>query len=188
MVEWTPVPLAFEPWREGTSDVFSLPGQPIRAPLPSRAAVRSPRQHHFEERVRAIAWLLGTNRVPVYLDFQGERRQLDRGCIGHAVANGVLLPPEADQDGIVSFVELAGEDQPAGERFVAAERPPASFAYQPIHDFWEELRKIGPASVDAFHKHMIDLGWRRPRGGDLTREVTRTDLVSMVKHGFARKE
>lgn len=69
----------------------------------------------------------------------------------------------------------------------AATKPPASFGYQPIHDFWRELAKVGPVTVEAFHAHMKSIGWIRPRGGELTYEVTRIDLASMCKHGFAER-
>ena len=69
----------------------------------------------------------------------------------------------------------------------AVNRPPASFGYQPIHDFWHELKRLGPTSVEDFHGHMRDIGWKRPSGQDLTYEVARTDLASMCKHGFARR-
>lgn len=80
--------------------------------------------------------------------------------------------------------------QRAFERHTVVEagtRPPSSFGYQPIHDFWKELRNIGPTSVEDFHAHMVASGWRRPQGKDLTYEITRTDIASMCKHGFAHR-
>ena len=71
--------------------------------------------------------------------------------------------------------------------FEAARKPPASFRYQPIHDFWRELRQLGPISVRGFCYHMNSIGWRRPRGGKLTLDVARTDLVGMAREGFARR-
>lgn len=78
-----------------------------------------------------------------------------------------------------------GASSPDNRRFVAADRPPASFRYSPIHDFWQELIKLGPSSVDEFFEHLSGVGWSRPSGKPLTAAVVRTDLVSMVKHGFA---
>jgi len=69
--------------------------------------------------------------------------------------------------------------------FRAALRPPESFRYSPIHDFWKELTKVGPITTDAFFEHLISVGWRRPSGKPFTRAIVRTDLVSMVKNGFA---
>jgi hypothetical protein len=73
-----------------------------------------------------------------------------------------------------------------GRTFTAATRPPASFGYRPIHDFWQELLKTGGIGVDAFYDHLTAIGWRRPSGRPLTPQVVRTDLVSMVKNGFAK--
>lgn len=69
----------------------------------------------------------------------------------------------------------------------AAKRPPGNFGYQPINDFWQQLKQTGPVTVEAFHTHMLSRGWRRPSGKPLTYEVTRIDLASMCKHGFARR-
>lgn len=66
-------------------------------------------------------------------------------------------------------------------------RPPGNFGYQPIADFWNQLKRVGPMSVEDFHQHMLDTGWRRPSGKPLTYDVMRTDLASMCKHGFARR-
>jgi hypothetical protein len=48
--------------------------------------------------------------------------------------------------------------------YEAVQRPPADFGYQPIHDFWNELSKLGPTSIEGMHRHMLSLGWRRPSG------------------------
>lgn len=69
----------------------------------------------------------------------------------------------------------------------AKNRPPGNFGYQPIIDFWHQLKEIGPVSVKGFHEHMLSIGWKRPSGKPLTYEVTRTDLASMCKHGFAER-
>lgn len=67
----------------------------------------------------------------------------------------------------------------------AARKPPSSYAYQPIHDFWHELARMGDVSVADFHAHMVSTGWRRPQGKPLTYDVTRTDIASMCREGFA---
>lgn len=74
----------------------------------------------------------------------------------------------------------------AGRRFMATDQPPASFRYSPIHDFWRELTKLGPATVDELFDHLGRICWARPSGKPLTSAIVRTDLVSMVKHGFAK--
>jgi hypothetical protein len=67
----------------------------------------------------------------------------------------------------------------------AANKPPGTFAYQPIHDFWHQLSQLDEVTVEEFHRHMVSTGWRRPQGGVLTYDVTRTDLVCMCREGFA---
>jgi len=69
----------------------------------------------------------------------------------------------------------------------AANKPAATFGYQPIHDFWQELSRLGDISVQDFHTHMITKGWRRPQGGKLTYDVTRTDVACMCREGFATR-
>lgn len=70
-------------------------------------------------------------------------------------------------------------------RVRAGIKPPESFGYRPIHDFWRELSKLGEIEVADFHRHLVSIKWQRPRGGALTYEVTRTDVASMCKNGFA---
>ena len=72
-----------------------------------RANIATPRQVFFEEKLREIAWILGGSKIPVHLDFEGEQRQLDKGCIGHAIANGVLREPGQSAGTEIEFVELA---------------------------------------------------------------------------------
>ncbi|MFC4594097.1 hypothetical protein [Sphingobium tyrosinilyticum] len=107
MHEWMAVPMDYEPL-SGHSDVFVKAASPIDAdsigkttPAPTTA-----RQAYFHDYLKRISWHLGTQSIPVFLDFNGERRRMDKGCIGHAVAAGVLKPPINGSDGI-SHVELA---------------------------------------------------------------------------------
>lgn len=88
---------------------------------------------------------------------------------------------QADLDMPVSYQRPTNDQRLFGPRL----KPPESFRYSPIHDFWQELQKTGPVSVDAFYAHLVSVGWRRPSGKPLTPQIVRTDLVSMVKHGFA---
>lgn len=67
----------------------------------------------------------------------------------------------------------------------AARKPPSSYAYQPVHDFWHELARMGDVSVADFLAHMIAAGWRRPQGKPLTYDVARTDIACMCREGFA---
>lgn len=107
MPEWTPVPLDYEPL-PGHSDVFVKATSRIDANDlgKSTPAPATGRQAYFHEYLKRISWHLGTRSLPVFLDFNGERRRMDKGCIGHAVAAGMLKPPINDTDGI-THVELA---------------------------------------------------------------------------------
>jgi len=67
----------------------------------------------------------------------------------------------------------------------ATGKPPGTFGYQPIHDFWQELSQLGEVTVEDFHQYMVSTGWRRPQGGALRYEVTRTDIACMCREGFA---
>lgn len=71
--------------------------------------------------------------------------------------------------------------------YEAVRQPPGDFGYQPILDFWQELSKLGPTSIEGMHRHMLSLGWVRPSGKPLTYAVMRIDMVSMAKHGFIRR-
>jgi hypothetical protein len=110
MPEWTIVPLDYEPV-SGQSDVFVKATSPIDAaslgkttPAPTTA-----RQADFHEYLKRISWHLGSRSIPIFLDFNGDRRRMDKGCIGHAVAAGVLKAPINGREG-VSHVELAESD------------------------------------------------------------------------------
>ena len=67
----------------------------------------SARQVSFEALLRQLSNYVGDNTVPVFISTptKGEVR-LDRGCIGHAVANGVLEATEDSSSGYVEFVTL----------------------------------------------------------------------------------
>ena len=67
----------------------------------------------------------------------------------------------------------------------AGNKPPGTYAYQPIHDFWHQLSEFNEVTVEEFHQHMVSIGWRRPQGGMLTYDVTRTDIACMCREGFA---
>jgi hypothetical protein len=110
MPEWTAVPLDYEP-TSGQSDVFVKATSPIDADSLSKTtpAPATARQAYFHECLKRISWHLGSRSIPVFLDFNGDRRRMDKGCIGHAVAAGVLKPPVSGSDGI-NHVELTGTE------------------------------------------------------------------------------
>lgn len=88
---------------------------------------------------------------------------------------------------VTAGLQSLGTTKPTNDRrqFKAANCPPESFRYSPIQDFWRELIKTGPMKPDQFFQHLNSVGWTRPSGRPLTPQIVRTDLVSMVKHGFA---
>lgn len=71
----------------------------------------------------------------------------------------------------------------------AVAKPQASFGYQPAIDYFDELAKAGDEglSVEKLAERMRAKGWRRPRGGELTTEIMRIDLVSMCKNAFVER-
>jgi hypothetical protein len=70
-------------------------------------------------------------------------------------------------------------------RFKALYQPPATYRYQPLHDFWQVLVQHDSMSIRELHTHLTSAGWRRPQGGELTLNIARTDLVAMARKGFA---
>lgn len=107
MPEWTAVPLDYEPVN-GQSDAFVKSASPIDAETLGKttSAPATARQARFHDYLKRISWHLGSRSLPIFIEFNGERRRMDKGCIGHAVAAGVLKPPVNGADGI-SHVELA---------------------------------------------------------------------------------
>lgn len=146
MPDWVPIPLDYEPWSSGDSDVFTAAADPIVAPLPIRASVSSARQRHFEDQLRRIAWLIGEDTIPIHLDFNGTRRRMDTGCLGHALANGVIAPPENGPTGYVERIVLSGlntrtEIAPGGPELwhsYMREQIPALFGLPFIVGKWQQ--------------------------------------------------
>jgi hypothetical protein len=64
------------------------------------------RQQYFIEQLTLLSRELDSAQIPVFLDFAGERRRMDKGCIGHAVAARFLDPPTNGLDGYVDYVRL----------------------------------------------------------------------------------
>lgn len=107
MVNWTEVPLDYEPLA-GSNDVFVTSTSVFQADslgkiTPARGRER---QAHFERQLRHIAWHLGSRTVPVFLSFNGERRRMDKGCVGLAVTAGVLESPIDGPEGFLTHVTL----------------------------------------------------------------------------------
>lgn len=107
MPEWVSVPLDFEPRPAGKSDVFVRATEPFTAEMgKASGAADQERQAFFQDQLRRIAWHLGDDTVPVFLDFNGDKRRMDKGCVGHAVAANFLEPPTNGPDGYVTHVTL----------------------------------------------------------------------------------
>lgn len=110
MPDWTPVPLVYESYGVGAETfVASASVFDARSLGKTTATAEGPRQEHFLRQLENIAWHLGTWEVPVFLDFNGDRRRMDKGCIGHAVAAGAIDIPINGPDGYVVSVTLLKE-------------------------------------------------------------------------------
>lgn len=103
---WVPIPLEYEPWQGGDSDVFSKSKKPIAAPLPAAKPTQTDRQRHFEEMLRNIAWITGSETVPVFLDFNGTQVRCDKGCLTMALGNGIIEQPQNSAAGYIEVVRL----------------------------------------------------------------------------------
>jgi hypothetical protein len=108
MVAWTFVPLDYAKRDEG-SEVFVVSETPFKADdLGKTTQARDKeRQRWFEELLRNIAWHLGTQHVPVFVNFNGDKRRMDKGCVGHAVAARILELPKDSPEGYVVTVTLS---------------------------------------------------------------------------------
>jgi hypothetical protein len=74
-----------------------------RACVPTSA----PRQLHFQSELQRLKIHFSGHAIPVFLDFPSKKCvRLDKGCIGHAIANGVLRHPRNGPKRIVEEVEF----------------------------------------------------------------------------------
>lgn len=108
MTNWVSVPLDYVPL-PGSSNVFVKETMPfdaseLKKTSPARDRIR---QAHFESELTKLAWHLGSHVIPVFLDFNGDRRRMDKGCVGQAVAAGILEQPTNGPEGFVINVILA---------------------------------------------------------------------------------
>ncbi len=104
---WVDVDLAYEPYGKGT-ETFVLNSAPFVADsLRKDGLADSLRQAHFISQLEKLSAALGTFEVPVFVSWAGERRRMDKGCVGHAVALGWIDAPTDDSAaGWVKFVRL----------------------------------------------------------------------------------
>jgi hypothetical protein len=110
MTNWVWVPLDYEPLA-GSNDVFvkatsTFDASSLAKITPARDRDR---QAHFEKQLRYVAWHLGTNTVPVFLNFNGVQLRTDKECVGHAVAAGFLRVPVDGPEGYIIQVELSSK-------------------------------------------------------------------------------
>lgn len=94
---WVEVDLDYEPYGEG-SETFVLSTVAFRAEsLGKAAAADTVRQAHFMRQLNRLSAALGDVNLPVFVSWRGERRRMDKGCIGHALAAGLIDPPLDDE-------------------------------------------------------------------------------------------
>lgn len=105
MPNWTYVNLPFQPYTY-SNQVFVKAKSTFRT-VGKHNDPDSMRQAYFVELLRCLARTLGSNRVPVFINFMGERRRMDRGCIGHALAAGILRTLQLGYGDFVDYVVLA---------------------------------------------------------------------------------
>ncbi|OKO70656.1 hypothetical protein [Bradyrhizobium sp. NAS96.2] len=107
MPDWTPIPLDYERYGKG-SETFVALETVFDANSLGKAtpAADAERQDHFLRQLKNISWHLGTEHVPVFLSFNGDKRRMDKGCVGHAVAAGAIKAPTNGSDGYVVSVTL----------------------------------------------------------------------------------
>lgn len=104
---WVEVNIAYEPYA-GASDVFAktqttFTAQSLAKRTPAKEQAR---QSHFNGQLRRLAKAFGGADIPVFLSFQGVRVRMDKGCVGHAVAAGVLEVPQNNAAGFIDQVRL----------------------------------------------------------------------------------
>ncbi|MBX9663319.1 hypothetical protein [Novosphingobium sp.] len=95
------IPIRFEPWEGSPQPVFR---EKTKTPFSAEevrqegVADGSERQAHFERQLKQISEVMPDGRIPVFSRWQdGVKRRVDLGCVGHALARNVILPPEDDR-------------------------------------------------------------------------------------------
>lgn len=148
MPEWTVISLDYEPLyrdlQETGTEVFVKSASTFSANSfgkISRAADQR-RQGFFEEKLRTIAWHLGSESIPVFIDFNGDKRRMDKGCIGHALAAPALLAPPVDgPNGYVTHVTIGRRQQET----VAGQQDRSELKPRVL----ESLKARGPVAVET---------------------------------------
>jgi hypothetical protein len=116
MPVWTLLPLDYDKYAKGTetfvASTTEIDASTLGKTTPARDAER---QEHFVRLLKNIAWHLGSANIPVFLSFNGDRRRMDKGCIGHAVAAGILEAPQNGPEGFIVSVTLAAQTEDVSE-------------------------------------------------------------------------
>ena len=116
MPVWTFLPLDYDKYAKGTetfvASMSAIDANTLGKTTPAKDAER---QEHFVRLLENIAWHLGSANIPVFLSFNGDRRRMDKGCIGHAVAAGILEAPKNGPEGSIVSVTLAAPSDGVSE-------------------------------------------------------------------------
>ncbi|MGY2995070.1 hypothetical protein [Mesorhizobium sp. URHB0026] len=103
---WTFVALDYERWGRG-KEVFVESDDTVSAnSIKVSRASDQQRGYFFQQMLAAIAWHLGTDHVPVFVDFNGEKRRMDWECIGNALASSFLIPLRNGPEGYLTHVAI----------------------------------------------------------------------------------
>lgn len=106
-IQWARVGADYVPYG-GSSQTFAKSAEAFTAgSIAKNTGPISARQQHFEQQLRQLSELIGSPRLPVFIQFADGRRRMDKGCIGHAIASGFLRPATDTSRGFVEWVELA---------------------------------------------------------------------------------
>jgi hypothetical protein len=104
---WTDVEIDYRPYGAGSEPfVKSRHGFSAAGLGKDALAAGSRRQDHFEAELLRLRDATGTETLPVFVSFNGERRRMDKGCIGHAVARGFIEQVCDGPDGTVASVSI----------------------------------------------------------------------------------
>ncbi|UGA44070.1 hypothetical protein HU230_0038615 [Bradyrhizobium quebecense] len=113
MPDWTAVPLDYEEYGRGSETFVASDATFDARSIKKNTSPANPeRQEHFLKQLRNIAWHLGTDEIPVFLNFNGKQLRMDKGCLGHAVAAGAIEAPNDGPRGHVVTVTLLQQLDP----------------------------------------------------------------------------
>jgi len=91
---------------EGGNDVFVKGRKGFSASFGKITRANSERQSHFEAQLHRIADSLGTNDIPVFIQWNDVANRMDRGCVGHSIVRRFLELPVEGDGSIVTHVRI----------------------------------------------------------------------------------